>query len=74
MKLRCGMPSNVSLKSSRTTKFDFGKLNSGLVEKIAFGCDVRLAAHDAELCISAVIGRCRAALCCQGEDIVNVEG
>jgi hypothetical protein len=28
----------------------------------------------AELCISAVIGRCRAALCCQGEDIVNVEG
>jgi hypothetical protein len=31
------MTSNVSLKSPRTTKLDFGKLNSGLVEKI--GCD-----------------------------------
>ena len=39
MKLRCGMLSNVSLKWSRTTKLDFGKLNSGLVEKIAFGGD-----------------------------------
>jgi hypothetical protein len=33
------MLSNVSLKWSRTTKLDFGKLNSGLVEKIAFGGD-----------------------------------
>jgi hypothetical protein len=29
------MTSNVSLKSPHTTKLDFGKLNSGLVEKIA---------------------------------------
>jgi hypothetical protein len=68
------MPSNVGLTSSRATKLNFGKLNSGLVEKIAFGCDVRMAPHDTELCISAVIGRRRAALYCQGEDIVNVEG
>jgi hypothetical protein len=30
---------------SRTTKLDFGKLNSGLVEQIAFDCDVRRASQ-----------------------------
>src|SRR5438445_1031049 len=34
---------DVSLKSSRTTKLDFGKLNSGLVAQIVFDCDVRRA-------------------------------
>jgi hypothetical protein len=28
---------------SRATKLDFGKLNSGLVEQIAFDCDIRRA-------------------------------
>jgi hypothetical protein len=41
--IRCAMLHNVSLKLSRTTKLDFVKLNSSLVEQIVLDYDVRLA-------------------------------